>query len=159
MPDIDHRTKQVIFTRQDSGDWGIQVQREKCVRVDGEAFVKPDRAVTVVASEHLADSVTLTTGRVVTLQKLMQVFAAFGELWDAGGRTATIVLNTTAETTYSVMCVRQRQNEQGEWVNSSVPSYTLAEMAEQIVQVSGESWDVSGVGEAVRLFCDLWAGD
>lgn len=159
MPEIDHRTKQVIFTRQDNGDFEIQVQREKCVRVDSEAFVKPDSVLTLAVSGHLADSVTLSGGRVVTLQKLMQVFAAFGELWDAGGRTATIILNTPAESQYSVMCIRQRQNEQGEWVNSSVPSFTLAELAEQVVQVSGEAWEVFGVGEAVRLFCDLWAGD
>lgn len=159
MSDIDHRTKQVIFTRQDSGDFSIQVQREKCVRVESEAFVKPDRVLTITASEHLADSVTLNSGLVVTLQKLMQVFSAFGELWDAGGRTAAIVLNTPAEALYSVMCIRQRQNEQGEWVNSSVPSFILAELAEHVVQVSGEAWEVSGVGEAVRLFCDLWAGD
>ena len=159
MSNIDHRTKQVIFTRQDSGDFAIQVQREKCVRVEDEAFTKPDRVLTIAVSEHLADSVTLSTGRVVTLTTLMQVFAAFGELWDAGGRTASIVLNTPAESLYSVMCIRQRQNEHGEWENSLVPSFTLAELSDQVVQVGGEAWEVSGVGESVRLFCDLWAGD
>lgn len=157
--EIDYRTKQVIFSLLDSGDFSIQVQREKCVRVDGEAFTKPDRVVSVLVSEHLSDSVTLESGRVVTLAKLMQVFAAYGELWDSGGRTGAIVLNTPAEALYSVVCVRQRQDGDGVWQNSSTPSFTLAEMGEQIVQVGGEAWEVSAVGESVRLFCDLWAGD
>jgi len=157
MSDIDHRTKQVIFTRQESGDFAIQVQREKCVRVDDETFVKFDRAVDVVASGHLADEVTVGQ-RNMTLAKFLAVVDAFANQWDPGNRTLSLLLLSAADTPYSLICHRQ-QLANGEWQPANPIVRTVSAVASETVTVNDETWSVAECAMAVRGLCDSWAGD
>jgi len=159
MPDIDHRTKQVIFTRRDNGDFEIQVQREKCVRVGDEAFVKHDRVINLSAAEHLTDSVVLPEFGAVTLSDLLNVFRLFAELWDAGGRTRQLILNTPTERLYSVICCRESLTPNQDWKPSQTLSLVLTDIQSQTVTHDEREWTVPVLAAAVRAICDLWAGD
>lgn len=159
MSDIDHRTKQVIFTRQDSGDFSIQVQREKCVRVESEAFTKPDRVINLSAAEHLTDSIDIPDFGAVPLSELLEVFRLFAELWDSGGRTRQLILNTPAERLYSVICCRESLTPNQDWQPSQTLSLVLTDIQSQTVTRDGREWTVPVLAAAVRAICDLWAGD
>lgn len=161
MPDtfIDHRTKQVIFTRQDSGDFAIQVHREKCVRVGDEAFVKHDRVLNLAASEHVSDAANIGDFGSVTLADLLTVFRDFGEQWDVGGRTRQLILNTPAERLYSVICCRESLTPNQDWQPSRTLSLGLSDIQSQTVSHDGREWTIPVLAAAVRSLCDLWAGD
>lgn len=158
MSNIDHRTKQVIFTRQDSGDFEIQVQREKCVRVEGEAFVRFDRAVDVLASERLLDEVIVGPQKAMTLGTLLQVVESFAQKWDAGNRTRSLLLLSDADRPYSLICYRESLSAD-EWIPANAIVKSLTDIAAESVTVADIEYTVAECAVAVRRFCDLWAGD
>jgi len=156
---IDYRTKQVIFTRQDSGDFEIQVQREKCVRVEGETFVKHDRVIDLDGASHLLDAVDLGEFGSVTLADLLSVFRELAELWDAGGRTRQLIICTPAEKLYSVICCRESLDASQNWAPSRTLSFSLPDIQSHEVVVSERTWTVPILAAAIRAMCDHWAGD
>lgn len=161
MPEatIDYRTKQVIFSRLESGDFAIQVQREGCVRVDGEAFTKNDRVLHLTLAEHAQDFVVIPDFGEVTLAELMAAFQAFGEIWDSGGRTRQLILCTPAERLYSVICCRERLTVEQNWEGSQTLSLTVGQISQQSATIDGRQWTVPVLAGVVRAFCDQWAGD